>query len=73
MTNTALLESIIAGSGLKKNYIAKNLGITPEPLIRKIKNASEFKASEIDKLCQLLAIVDPKMREAVFFDPKVDL
>lgn len=67
MTNTALLESIIAGSGLKKNYIAKVIGVTPETLIRKIKNASEFKASEIDKLCQLLAINDPKLREAVFF------
>lgn len=72
MTNTALLESIIAGSGLKKNYIAKVIGVTPETLIRKIKNASEFKASEIDKMCQILAISDPKLREAVFFDPQVD-
>ena len=72
MTNTALLEAIIADRGLKKNYIAKILGVAPETLIRKIKNASEFKASEIDKLCQVLAIDDPKMREAVFFDPKVD-
>lgn len=72
MTNTALLEAIIADRGLKKNYIAKVIGITPETLIRKIKNASEFKASEIDNLCQLLAIEDPKVKEAVFFDPKVD-
>lgn len=72
MTNTALLESIIAGSGLKKNYIAKVIGVTPETLIRKIKNASEFKASEIDKMCQILGISDPEMREAVFFDPLVD-
>lgn len=72
MTNTALLESIIADRGLKKNYIAKILGVTPETLIRKIKNASEFKASEIDKLCQILAIGDPKLREAVFFDSRVD-
>ena len=72
MTNTALLESIIADRGLKKNYIAKMIGVTPETLIRKIKNASEFKASEIDKMCQILAITAPEMREAVFFDPKVD-
>ena len=72
MTNTALLESIIAGSGLKKSYIAKILGVTLETLIRKIKNASEFKASEIDKLCQLLAIDDPNLKEAVFFAPGVD-
>lgn len=72
MTNTALLEAIIADRGLKKNYIAKVIGITPETLIRKIKNVSEFKASEIDKLCQLLAIDDHKEREAVFFDLKVD-
>ena len=67
MTNTALLESIIADRGLKKNYIAKMLGVTPETLIRKIKNASDFKASEIDKLCQILAIDDLKTRDAVFF------
>lgn len=67
MTNTALLESIIADRGLKKNYIAKMLGVTPETLIRKIKNASDFKASEIDKMCQILAIDDLKIRDAVFF------
>lgn len=72
MTNTALLEAIIADRGLKKNYIAKAIGVSQETLTRKIKNASEFKASEIDKLCQILGISDPKMREAVFFDPKVD-
>lgn len=67
MTNTVLLEAIIADRGLKKSYIAKTLDITPETLIRKIKNVSEFKASEINKLCQLLAIQDLKEREAVFF------
>lgn len=72
MTNTALLEAIIADRGLKKNYIAKTIGVSQETLTRKIKNASEFKASEIDKLCQILGISDPKMREAVFFGSKVD-
>lgn len=72
MTNTALLEAIIADRGLKKNYIAKMLGVTAETLIRKIKNASEFKASEIDKLCQILAIDDHKQREAIFFASRVD-
>ena len=72
MTNTVLLEAIIADRGLKKGYIAKAIGITPETLIRKIKNVSEFKASEIDKLCQLLAIHDLKEREAVFFGKEVE-
>jgi hypothetical protein len=67
LTNTALLESIIAGRGLKKNYIAKMLDITPETLGRKIKNTAEFKASEIDKMCQILAIDDLEIRDAVFF------
>lgn len=66
MTNTALLEDYIAKSGYKKSYLASKIGITSYALALKINNKSEFKASEIDILCDLLGI-DNEERMAVFF------
>jgi hypothetical protein len=72
LTDTALLEQRIAKSGLKKSYIAKEMGLSPYGLTLKIRNLNEFKASEIEKLCILLGITDIKERCAIFFAPKVD-
>lgn len=72
MTDTALLEHWIAKSGLKKSYIAKEMGLSPYGLTLKIRNLNEFKASEIEKLCILLGITDIKERCAIFFASKVD-
>ena len=72
MTNTALLEEKITESGLKKSYIAKSIGLTPYGFTLKIRNKSEFKASEIDKICILLGIDSPEERCNIFFAPKVD-
>ena len=72
MTNTALLKKKIDDSGFKRNYIAKMIGITAYGLSRKIRNESEFKASEIEKLCNLLGITDFEERCAIFFASKVD-
>ena len=72
MTNTALLEEKITKSGLKKSYIAKSIGLTPYGLTLKIRNANEFKASEIDKICILLGIDSPEERCDIFFASKVD-
>lgn len=72
MTNTELLEEKILKSGLKKSYIAKVIGLTPYGLTLKVRNANEFKASEIEKLCNLLGITDLEERCAIFFASKVD-
>ena len=66
MTNTTLLEEYIEKSGYKRVFIAEKLGITRYALALKIDNKSEFKASEIDILCELLNI-DTKDRMAIFF------
>lgn len=66
MTNTALLEDYIERSGYKKSYIANKIKKSPYALALKINNKSEFKASEIDILCDLLGI-DTKDRMAIFF------
>lgn len=72
MTNTQALETIIRESGLKKSYIADALNITGYALAKKIRNESEFKASEIDKLCQILKIVDFDEVKRIFFANRVD-
>ena len=68
MTNTALLEKKIDESGYKKSYIAKTIGLkTTNVLTKKVNNESEFKASEIDALCDLLKIDTLEERNLIFF------
>ena len=73
MTNTKLLEEAIEKSGLKKSYIAKAIGLKSAfGLANKIKNITEFKATEINALCELLKIDSLEEKEAIFFANKVD-
>lgn len=67
MTNTKLLNEAIERSGFKRSYIAKALGLSAYGLAKKINNESEFKASEINALCDLLKIKVPEEKEAIFF------
>ena len=67
MTNTKLLEKIIEQSGLKKNFIAKAIGLSPYGLAKKINNETEFKTSEVDKLCEILNISDLADKDRIFF------
>ena len=67
MTNTKLLEDVIANSGYKKSYIAKSIGITRYSLMKKIRNENEFKASEINGLCNLLNINSADDKVRIFF------
>lgn len=71
MTNTPLLEKYIERSGYKRAYIAKALGISSYTLAMKINNLSEFRASEIETLCELLNI-DVVERMEIFFAKVVD-
>ena len=67
MTNSALLEQIITDSGLRRNAIMKQTGIKSYATLRaKIGNKSEFTASEIEKLCEILHL-NNSQRGAVFF------
>ena len=66
MTNTKQLEKYIEKSGYKRSYLAKALGITSYSLALKINNKSEFKASEISVLSNVLGIsVEDRM--SIFF------
>lgn len=66
MTNVALLEAKIEGSGLKKTHIAEALGMTYANFWKMLNRGAEFKPSQIKILCDLLRIVDPEEREEIF-------
>ena len=71
MTNTTLLEEYIKKSGLKKNFICEVLGVSRQCFLLKCNNKAEFRASEIEILCQLLNIgISDRMK--IFFAQKVD-
>ena len=67
MTNTVMLEDYIKKSGYKKSYIANAIGLkSTYGLSKKINNENEFKASEIEILCEILNISDAD-RMPIFF------
>lgn len=73
MTNTALLEEKIRLSGYKRSYIAKAIGLKSAfGLAKKIRNETEFKATEINAICKLLGIDSLEEKELIFFAAKVD-
>lgn len=72
VTNTEMLREAIKKSGLKLEFIAEKLGITRFSLAKKIENITEFKTSEVQKMCDVLQIEDVNTKEAIFFAKKVD-
>lgn len=66
MTNTKLLREKIEGSGLKLSYIADKIGLTRFGLYKKLQDGTEFKPSQIVKLCELLKIETVEEREQIF-------
>jgi hypothetical protein len=66
MTNTELLREKIDQSGYKLQFIAEKIGITYQGLLNKINNRSEFRASEIQVLYDLLSLTEDE-RVSIFF------
>ena len=71
MTNTKLLEEKIRGSGIKKYVLAQRIGISRQQFAKKCANTAEFKAGEIELLCNQLCINDYD-RCKIFFAKQVD-
>lgn len=67
MTNTELLEKAIKESGLKKGFLAEKIGLSAAGFCNCLNNRAEFRASQINALCDLLGIVDLAEKEAIFF------
>lgn len=58
MANTLQLELEIRRNGLSKKEVAKSLGLSEQGFLLKLNNKTEFKASEIRKMCDLLKLPD---------------
>lgn len=58
MTNTDTLKEIIDNSGYKFEYVANYIGMSRGGLYKKLEDGSEFKPSQILKLCELLHLDD---------------
>lgn len=67
MNNTVLLEEKIRKSGKKKRYLADKIGLTYQGFRNCITNKAEFKASQIEVLCEELHITSLKERQDIFF------
>jgi len=68
MNNTELLEKKIKESGKKKGYLAEKVGLSLAGFRNCITNKAEFKASQIDLLCEELHITSLKEKESIFFN-----
>lgn len=67
MVDTMLLEKKIENSGLKKKYIAKELGISVRALSMKLKGIVEFKSREQKKLMDILGIETIEEMNKIFY------
>lgn len=72
MTRTKEVEALIQAKGLKKKYVAEQLGLSPWGFQLKLNNKNEFFSSEISKLCEILGIDDLEEKERLFFADEVD-
>lgn len=69
MTDTLKLKGAIVASGLSRKQVAEQMGISAYSLHKKIHNITEFKASEIQSLCQLVGILN---KDEIFFASNVE-
>jgi hypothetical protein len=56
LTDKTKLEIAIIKSGLTKHEVAKRLGLSDMGFYKKLNNVTEFKASEIAKLKEILKL-----------------
>ena len=67
MTNVELLEAKIKASGKKKAFLAEKCGLSDTGFYNCCRNRAEFRASQIQVLCEELGITDLAERQAIFF------
>ena len=64
--NNKKLNNTIKDKGLKKQFVALELGITPYGLAKKLNGENEFKVSEMVKLSNLLDLSEQEKNEIFF-------
>lgn len=65
MTNCEELREAIDKSGLKMGFIAANIGVSPATMTNKVSGRTEFTASEIAKMSDLLKLTR-QQRDKIF-------
>ena len=71
MTDSEALSKAIENSGLKLTFIANKLELSREGFYKKLNNQTEFKASEIVKLQDILNLSN-KERDKIFLQIKLN-
>lgn len=71
MTDSEALSKAIENSGLKLTFIANKLELSREGFYKKLNNQTEFKASEIVKLQDILNLSN-KERDKIFLQTKLN-
>lgn len=71
MKGMELLRKKIDQAGFKLTYVAERLNLTYQGFKKKLDGDTEFKASEIAVLKDLLKLSDAEV-QAIFFDDDVD-
>ena len=66
MTDSEALNKVIEHSGLKLTFIARALKLSREGFYKKLNNQTEFKASEIVKMQEILNLSN-EQRDKIFF------
>lgn len=66
MTDSEALNKVIENSGLKLTFIARALKLSREGFYKKLNNKTEFKASEIVKMQEILNLSN-EQRDKIFF------
>lgn len=71
MTDVLKLKAAIVLSGFTQQEIADKLGLSATAFNNKLRNKTEFKSSEIQKLREILKIKSEEV-ENIFFAKKVE-
>ena len=66
MLDRNLLKAAIARAGMTQEKLAEAIGITGNTLSAKILGRSYFDTEEIDKICDVLSIVDNNEKADIF-------
>lgn len=67
MTNTELFMEKLRNSGINQKELASAIGLSRQSLSYKVNNKREFVPSEINKICEILGILDLEEKQAIFF------
>ena len=63
MAQIELLNRLIDEKGIKRSFIAKKLGITPQGLYKKLNGSSNFRGGEMRLMGRILDLDDHQMVE----------